>query len=332
MSGIAVELSIVIVNWNSQEHLKNCLASIAAHAGRLEPEVVVIDSGSFDGSDRMMAEHYPQMRFIQSSTNLGFAKANNRAFEATSGEAVLFLNPDTELVGPALEILLAALTSRPDAGLVGCRLLDSDGTVQSTCIQSIPTILNQLLGSDLLRRRWPRSRLWGMAALYDDRPGPHEVEAVSGACVLVRRQVFTKVGRFSEDYFMYAEDMDLSYKVRQAGYRNYYVPSATVTHHGGSSSDQAASAFAAVMMREAIWRFLRKTRGDAYALGYRIAMLCAATGRLGLLAASRIGGRNGASRRASWQKWVAVLRWGVRRDAIVNRYYPLSNRPAAETF
>lgn len=325
MTGNTVPLSIVIVNWNSREHLGKCLTSIVAHAGQVNPEVVVIDSGSFDGSDRLIAEQFPQVRFIQSDINLGFAKANNRAFEETVGDAVLFLNPDTEIVGPAIDRLHDALMSLPDAGLVGCRLLNSDGTVQSSCIQSIPTILNQLLGSDVLRRRWPRSRLWGIAALYEDSPGPHEVEAVTGACVLVRREAFTKVGRFSEDYFMYAEDMDLSYKLRHAGYRNYYVPSATVTHHGGSSSDQAASAFAAVMMREAIWRFLRKTRGDVYALGYRIAMLGAAVGRLGLLGSSWIGGRSTPSRKAAWEKWLAVVRWGVRRDDIVNRYYPATS-------
>lgn len=317
-----MDVSVVIVNWNSQEHLNKCLASIAAHAGRVDFEVVVIDSGSFDGCDRMLHEHYPEVRFIQSSTNLGFAKANNRAFEETVGDSVLFLNPDTELAGPAIETLHTTLRSLPDAGLVGCKLLNPDGTVQSSCVQAIPTILNQLLGAEFLRRRWPSSRLWGISALYEDRPGPHEVEAVSGACVLVPRKAFVEVGRFSEDYFMYAEDMDLSYKVRKVGYRTYYVPEATVIHHGGSSSAQAVSAFAAVMMREAIWRFLRKTRGNAYALVYRIAMLTSAVGRLGVLGISWMSGRNSPTRTASSRKWLAVLRWGVHRDEIVKRYYP----------
>lgn len=315
-----MDLSIIIVNWNSQEFLKECLASVLAHTHAVSFEIVVIDSGSFDGCDWMLREHYPQVRFIQSEANLGFARSNNRAFEESVGDCVLFLNPDTELTGPAIDTLYASLCSLPDAGVVGCKLLNSDGTVQTSCIQSIPTIPNQLLGSEFLMARWPRSRLWGMAALHEQGPGVRTVEAVSGACLMVRRKTFKAVGMFSEDYFMYAEDMDLSYRMEKAGFRNYHVPDAVVIHHGGSSSDQAASAFAAVMMREAIWRFLRKTRGSAYALAYRAAMLTSALGRLGVVGLSNIIGRRRWSG-TSVRKWCAVLRWALNRDQSVAQYY-----------
>ena len=110
-----------------------------------------------------------------------------------------------------------------------------------------------------------------------------EVEAISGACMLIRREVFERVGRFSEDYFMYTEDLDLCYKARKSGLKNYYIPGAAIVHFGGSSSKQAASNFSCIMMRESIWRFLCRTRGDFYGLGYRCAMLLSAVGRLGLL-------------------------------------------------
>jgi GT2 family glycosyltransferase len=317
-----VNLSIIIVNWNSQEHLKKCVASILEHTRRISFEIIVIDSASFDGCDRMLHEHFPQVRFVQSRTNLGFAGANNRAFGISHGKYVLFLNPDTELVGPAIETLYAAAESLPHAGVIGCRLLNADRTLQSSCVQSIPTIPNQLLDSEWLRARWPKSPLWGMAALFEADGHPHPVEAISGACLMVKRQVFETVGCFSEDYFMYAEDMDLSFKVREAGYINYYVPGATVIHYGGGSSEQVVSAFAAVMIPEAISRFLCKTRGRLYSRGYRVAMGMSAAGRLMLLAAARAGGRREAGMEGSIRKWLAVLRWSVNRDDIVHKYYP----------
>jgi GT2 family glycosyltransferase len=147
------------------------------------------------------------------------------------------------------------------------------------------------------------------------------VEAISGACMMMRREVFERVGRFSEDYFMYVEDIDLSFQVRGAGYKNYLVPTATVIHHGGQSSQQAASVFSAVMIPEAISRFLRKTRGESYSLGYRVAMLASATTRLLILGTARLSGRRREAITASIAKWSAVLRWGFRRDEIVPRYY-----------
>jgi GT2 family glycosyltransferase len=316
-------VSIVIVNWNSREYLRKCIASILANTHRTALEIVVIDSASFDGAGRMLREHYPEVRFIQSEANVGFAKANNQAARSAAGEYLLFLNPDTELVGPAIDALHAAARALPDAGVVGCRLLNSDGTVQTSCIQSIPTITNQLLDSEVLRARWPKSRLWGMAALHDASMKPSEVEAISGACLMVKRKTFEQVGRFGEDYFMYAEDMDLSHKVREAGCRNYYVPDATVVHHGGSSAEQVVSTFAAVMTREAIARFLAKTRGTAYSTAYRAAMGTSAVGRLALLSVVRAARRNPAQT-AAMQKWQAILRWSVRQDGIVERYYSLN--------
>ena len=179
----------------------------------LEFEIIVIDSASFDGCAEMLRKEFPQVRFIQSQENLGFAKSNNLAFRSATGESVLFLNPDTEIVGPAINVLHSALKMLPDAGVVGGRLLNSDGTVQTSCVQAFPTILNQLLNAESLRRRFPRSRLWGMAPLFDAGTKPKLVEAISGACVMLPRLLLEKIGVFSKDYFMYSEDIDLSYKV-----------------------------------------------------------------------------------------------------------------------
>jgi GT2 family glycosyltransferase len=321
-----VDVSIVIVNWNSREYLRRCLESIRTHTRSVRYEVVVIDSGSFDGCGEMLAEQFPDVRFIQSDANLGFARANNRAFQESVGESVLFLNPDTELVGPAIDVMHAMLTTLPSAGIIGCKLLNADGSVQTSCIQSIPTIVNQLLDSEFLRSRWPQSALWGMAPLHDASAEPSTVEAVSGACLMLSRATFEQVGRFSEDYFMYAEDMDLCDKVARAGYLNYYAPQAIVTHFGGGSSEQKVSTFTAVMLPEAIWRFLRKTRGGLYATGYRLAMLVSAVGRLIALSVARVA-RPSAGASASSRKWFAVLKWSLHCEPVVRQYYP-SRQPS----
>ena len=308
-----MELSIIIVNWNSKDYLRKCLASVVAETRGLEYEIIVIDAASYDGCGTMLREHYPNVRFIQAEKNLGFAWANNQAFAASKGKCVLFLNPDTELRGPAVNILHRALRVLPNAGAVGGKLLNSDGSIQTSCIQSFPTILNQILDVEPLRARFPRSRLWGMAALFGTAQAPEEVEAISGACVMLKRSVFESAGRFSEDYFMYAEDLDLSYQVRRAGFRNYYVPAGVVVHHGGGSSKQSTSDFSVVMMRESVWRFLRKTRGHAYGLSFCAAMLVSSLLRLGMLilVLPVRGMHMNPPVSSSFKKWTAIFRWSL---------------------
>lgn len=319
-----MDLSILIVNWNSKEFLEKCLHSIFSHTSDIKFEVIVIDSGSFDGCDRMLNESYPSVRFIQSQINLGFARANNRAFQEAAGMYALFLNPDTEIVGAAVIALYSHLKSLPNAGMVGARLLNSDGSLQTSCIQSMPTIANKILDSAFLRARWPHSKLWGTAALFDQGAAASEVDAISGACLMIKSSVFREVGGFSEDYFMYAEDIDLAYKVYRAGYRKYFVPQSTVVHHGGNSTARAPNTFTAVMMPEATFRFFRKTRGRRYAAAYRCGMSVNAIIRLVLLRVSRLlalSGRDRRSHQASLRKWRELLRWGLNRNTVVQEYY-----------
>jgi N-acetylglucosaminyl-diphospho-decaprenol L-rhamnosyltransferase len=302
-----VDVSILIVNWNSRRFLKACIESIERHTQGLDYEIIVVDSGSFDGCGEMLQRAFPAVRFIQSAHNLGFAKANNLAQRAARGRCLLFLNPDTELVSPAVNLMHAQLLRSPDAGAVGCKLLNADGSLQTSCVQPFPTLLNQLLNAEALRRRFPAARLWGMAPLLDVQAAPAKVEVVSGACVMLRRSTFEQVGGFSEDYFMYAEDLDLCHKLAQAGYSNYCLPAARVRHFGGGSSDSAPSDFSVVMMRESIWRFLRKRRGAWYGSAYRVSTLLAALPRLAVLLVAGASPR----RRAALRKWLAVLAWSV---------------------
>ena len=279
-----MNLSIIIVNWNSKDYLQKCISSILSFTSDLDFEIVVIDNASFDGVDKMIKKCYPQqVRFIQSDKNLGFAKANNVAFRVTTGNHILFLNPDTELIGPAINILYDYIQMLPQTGAIGCKLLNADGSIQTSCIQAYPTIVNQLFNSEFLRTLFPISPLWGMASLFDNQDELAEVEVISGACLMLKRSLFEQVDQFSEEYFMYAEDLDLCYKISRAGFTNYYIPCASVTHFGGGSTEKRTSDFSVVMMRESVWLFMKKNRGMYYGLVYRASTVISAIGRLLLL-------------------------------------------------
>lgn len=309
-----MDLSIIIVNWNSKEYLRNCIESVLLWTSDITYEIVVIDGASFDGCGEMLQRHFPHVRFIQSKKNVGFAKANNVAFRESRGRYVLFLNPDTELIAPAVNTLFNYIQKAPNAGAIGCKLLNADRTVQNSCLQAFPTILNQFLDSELLRALWPTSPLWGNAPLFGAQIGPEEVEAIAGACILVKRSLFEEVGLFSEDYFMYAEDLDLCYKIKQAGYMNYYLPDASIIHFGGGSSQKSPSDFSVVMMRESVWRMMRKTRGNVYGFVYRVSTMISSIGRLILLMVVfplHLIRRGGESWKGSFRKWRAILTWSL---------------------
>jgi GT2 family glycosyltransferase len=184
-------------------------------------------------------------------------------------------------------------------------------------------LLNQVLDAELLRGWFPNSSLWGNAALFGGGMAPVEVEAVSGACMMIRREIFASVGGFSPDYFMYGEDLDLCFKTRRAGFRNYHVSEATIIHHGGGSSQQTHSSFSFVMMRESVSRLLRKSQGGFYSNCYRLALIGTAIGRLILLGMvipfCLVGGR--AHRGvAAFRKWLAIIRWGVGLEQWARQY------------
>jgi GT2 family glycosyltransferase len=318
-----LDLSIIIINWNSVAFLRKCLATVRDNAAGLRYEVIVVDNSSYDGSAEMMRNEFPDYRFIQSQENQGFSRANNLGFRHSSGRHVLFLNPDTEIAGAALQKMVQVLDSAPDAGIAGAHLLNSDGSVQTSCIQRFPGILNQCLDADFLRDRFPNLAIWGMQPLLRKSKKPSPVEVISGACLMIQRDVFEAVGQFDEGYFMYAEDTDLSYKVYSASRKNYYCPTAVVTHHGGQSSSSAPqSNFSTVMIRESLHRFFVVHKGGLYAALYRVLTGVAALGRLLLLSLLLVLSlgcfRRGALLNA-FRKWARVLRWSLGLEGWVNK-------------
>jgi GT2 family glycosyltransferase len=310
-----IDISIIIINWRSADFLRKCLANIYTNSRGVSFEIIVIDNASFDGSEEMVRKEFPDVHFIQSAENLGFAKANNLGFGRSKGRNILFLNPDTEVSEGALGELLAALDSTPDAGIMGCKLLNSDLSVQTSCIQSYPTLLNQIFDADCLRRIFPKSSLWGTRPLYEAQKGPAQVEVVSGACLLIRREALEKAGLFSVSYFMYAEDVDLCYKVKSCGWGVYYLADATVIHHGGQSSGKnTENNFATIMTRESLYNFMKVRRGKPYALAFRLTMGLAAFCRivvLGCILVLTLGRFERDSLPLAMRKWNGVFRWAL---------------------
>jgi N-acetylglucosaminyl-diphospho-decaprenol L-rhamnosyltransferase len=308
-----MDLSILIVNWNSADYLEKCLRSLYATVDGLTFETIVVDNASFDGSDRLVREKFPSAVFVQNEVNSGFAAANNLAFRHSSGKNLLFLNPDTEPVGSAIRTLWKSLEATPGAGAVGCQLFNPDQSIQPGSVHKFPTILNQALDVDYRRFFVRRAGTMIPDFTYDE--ALPEVQAVSGACIMARRDVFEKIGLFSTDYFMYSEDLDLCYKIRQAGYRIYHVPHAAVIHHGGASSKKQDDACLGVLlMRESVFKFLEKFRGRKYALTYKWSMVPTSMGRLMMILSvfplAVLLGKEGEFW-ALFRKWIKILNWSL---------------------
>jgi N-acetylglucosaminyl-diphospho-decaprenol L-rhamnosyltransferase len=307
-----MDLSIIVVNWNSNAFLTECLASVYRHIQELSFEIIIVDNASPEGDVESLKKLYPDIITIQSKVNLGFAGANNLGFKSSRGDYALFLNPDTVLTVGAVDTMLKEAKLLADSGIVGCKLLNTDLTLQTSCIQTFPTISNQLLDNRYLQLRWPNCWLWNLGPLYSKNTQPVAVEVISGACMLMKRDVFAAAGMFSEDYFMYAEDLDLCYKVSRLGLKNYYVGDAEIIHHGGKSSSQnKVNQWATLMKFRSVQRFCTKTHGAFYGATFKAAMGCVALGRVMILALLRPFGD--ASRKHSLDqalsKWNAVLKW-----------------------
>jgi GT2 family glycosyltransferase len=303
-------LSIVIVNWNSKEFLRKCLESIRETRGGLATQVIVVDGGSFDGCREMLEAEFPEVEFIQSPDNIGFGRCNNLGFELVTGENLLLLNPDTELLPGSLGTLLDEIHKRPEAGMIGARLLNTDGSLQYSAVHPLPSPWNAAFDSDRSRRRW-----WNAKGR---RTGTHafEVEAISGACMMMRSDTFRKVGGFDTRFFMYAEDMDLCYRIHQTGLKILHAPQAVVTHHGGGSSGTQFSKFSTVMIREALAFYFKTHHGPASAILYRMLIMVSAGVRIPCLCAVAALGSAGAraSSLISIAKWWTLLRWALGRE------------------
>lgn len=235
---MAPVLSVVIVSWNVRELLERALRSIyISSVESLSVEVIVVDNASSDGSVDSVRATFPDVRIIANTSNRGFPGANNQGLDEATGEFILLLNPDTEIIERALQTLVAYLQAHPDVGIVGPRLLNPDGTSQSSR-RRFPTLPILFFESTWLQPLLPRCSL--RHYYVEDQPDSveHDVDWVTGAAMMVRREAVADAGRLDEGFFMYSEELDWCHRFRKSGWRIVFLPAAQVIHYGGRSSDQ----------------------------------------------------------------------------------------------
>lgn len=297
-----VDLSILIVNWNTRELLAGCLHSVYADVGDLALEVVVVDNASRDGSAEMVREQFPQVRLIANHENVGFARANNQAVRESAGRYVVLLNSDTEVRPGAWAALVDFMDAHPEAGAAGPYLLNADGSLQPSC-HPVLTSGREFWRLLFLDRIAPRA-MYRMER-WDTRQ-PRQVEVIKGACLVLRRTALDQVGLLDERYFMYTEEMDLCYRISQAGWLLYWVPQARVVHYGGASTCQMAEAMLLELYRSKV-QFQRKFWGDGRARWFK-ALLYLAYGPRWLVASlARMWDASLASRAQTYRHLLARL-------------------------
>ena len=311
------KLSIVIVNWNSLEYLKQCLATIDRDTSVQPIEIIVVDGGSYDGCGEYLKEHRSDIRFIQADDNIGFARSNNLSIEHIHGDYTLLLNPDTEIEPGTFATLLAAHINLEKPGILCPKLLNTNGSHQTSCVQAFPTPLNQALDSNFLRKLFPKSRLWGTHAAFNSQEAI-EVPAVSGACMLMTTHLFKELNGFDKSFFMYAEDMDICKRSKTLGYANYYFPKVKVTHHGGGSSSTAPSEFSINALCRSLFHYLRLHHSNETAQRYKIFMMFSSVIRLTALYLAFIIVIPSKTKKSAVQssilKWKTILNWTLLSD------------------
>ena len=258
-----MKLSIVIVSYNVKYYLEQCLRSVMRATTRLQAEVWVVDNASTDGSVEYLQTRFPGVHFVQNADNRGFSAANNQAIRQSQGEYVLLLNPDTIVGEDVLEGCVAFLDAHPQAGAVGVRMLNADGSFAPESRRGVPTPFTSFCKMSGLCRLFPLSTVFGryyMRYLNPDEANP--IEVISGAFNMVRRKALDQIGLLDEDFFMYGEDIDLSYRLLQGGWENYYLP-CTILHYKGESTVKSSFRYVNVFYK-AMLIFFNKHYGPRH--------------------------------------------------------------------
>lgn len=267
-----MDLSIIIVNWNTEDYLRACLRSVFDTTEGILFEVIVVDNASSDGSVAMVEREFPQVRLVANSDNRGFAAANNQGMARAKGRYILLLNSDTMVLDDVIAATLRYAEAHEEAAVVGCRVLNADRSLQPTCFM-YPSLLNMLLSSSYLYKLFPRNRFFGRERMtWWDRNDIRDVDVVTGCFMVVRKKAIEEIGRMDEGFHMYGEETDWCYRFKQAGWRVVFTPAGQIVHYGGASSRQKPAQMA-LQLRGSILLFLRKHRGR---LTYRAARILVA--------------------------------------------------------
>ncbi|SDX52511.1 glycosyltransferase family 2 protein [Eubacterium barkeri] len=232
-----MDLSIIIVNYKTLELTSNCLDSIyEANMKGIDFEVIVVDNASEDGSIEEIEGHYPQVKIIKNSENLGFSKANNMGIRGSVADFILLLNSDTIVEGNTIGDVLAFMRNHRHVGALGCKVLLESGALDMACKRSFPTPANGIYHSLKLDKRFPKSKRFGEYNLtFVNEDKICSVDCIMGAFMMVSRQAIDAVGLLDEDYFMYGEDVDWCYRIKKAGFQIIYYPNVRIFHYKKAS-------------------------------------------------------------------------------------------------
>ncbi|WP_199624230.1 glycosyltransferase family 2 protein [Paenibacillus alkalitolerans] len=232
-----MDLSIIIVNYNTRQLTLDCISSLLQSETSYKYEIVLVDNGSSDGSVNAVRSQFPSVNIIVNTENVGFSKANNQGIQRATGRYVLLLNSDTVVEPSTLSAMIDFMDRNPDVGTSGCKLVLPDGTLDEACKRGFPTPLASFYYAFGFSRRFPNEPKYNQYKLSHLNPNEvHEVDCLVGAFMIVRREVIQQIGGLDENFFMYGEDIDWCYRIKEAGWKVVYYPKTTVIHYKGASS------------------------------------------------------------------------------------------------
>ena len=304
-----VLVSVIIVNWNARDYLLSCLASLSAGACRYPMEIIVVDNASTDGSGAWVKAHFPQVRLLQSPTNLGFAKANNLGAAASTGRYLCYVNSDVKVLEDCISRLVDYCEQNSLVGMAGPHILGGDGKLQRSC-RGFPTLWNMFCRALALDSLFPGHRLFtGFSLAHWPHDGLRPVDILSGCFWLVRREALHQVGPLDEAFFMYGEDLDWCKRFWEQGWQVVYVPTAEAIHYGGASSANAPLRFYIERQRADLQYWRKHHSRPAVAAFFLISLLHLALRTLGYTLALGFNRRERATYRHKVARSVAGLKW-----------------------
>jgi len=312
-----IDVSVVIVNWNTEELLDNCISSIKEKTHGIRYEIIIVDNASQDGSVNLVKSKFPDCKLIESDRNLGFTKANNLAITRAFGKYILFLNPDTKLITNTLFNSVRFLETHKEFGALGCKLIFPDHSIQYVCARTFPTPFNQFCELAMLNRLFPKSRLFSSIELeYWDHTTSSEIDCISGAYIMVRKNIIDKLQGFDENIFMYADDVDLCYRIKQEGWKLYYLADEEIIHYAGVSSKQKSNNYFSILMqKESNYYFINKHFGKFKARQFKLAVGIGTMIRLltilPLISASKVFRVRGKINVDTVNKYFNLLLWSI---------------------
>jgi len=268
---MTMDVTVIVVNWNGEGLLRECLRSIRDVPAGLSVQTILVDNGSRDNSVQTVRQEFPEVELICAGRNLGFGAANNLALRQARGEFVMFLNPDARILPGSLQTICDHLRKNGSVGAVGCKMLNELGETQPLMTQSFPSPLSEFV-------RMFQEAVWflnlvGLAPITKDPDTFGVVVKLSGGCLTVRRSLLDALGGFDERFFMYCEDGDLCQRIVLAGWELHYLADAAVTHVQGACSRKAPPGFSTLMQHESFYKYMAKYYGRAGAFRYRI-LIC----------------------------------------------------------